>query len=203
MTALHGIYAIVDPERSPDPLAFAGALLAAGIRLLQYRDKRGADRDMVVALHARCAPLGAKLIVNDDLDAALFADGVHLGQEDLQRTPIARARKILGARIIGVSAATPELAHTAQEEGADYLGAGPYRATRSKVTAREPLGPAGLRAIVQSVTIPVAAIGGIELGDVGDVRSTGAAMVAVISALSDVADPKAAAQALIARWEAR
>jgi thiamine-phosphate pyrophosphorylase len=198
--SLAGIYAILDPEQTPALDAFAEALLAGGIRLLQLRDKRGTAPDAVARLHATCRSAGATLLINDDLAAAALADGVHLGQEDLRRHPFEEIARRMRGKIVGISAATPASALAAYGGGAHYLGAGPFGATTSKADARAPIGADGVRRIVASTPLPVAAIGGITLNDLPAVAASGARMAAVLSWLARAADPSAAAAVLVARW---
>ncbi len=195
-----GIYGIVDADRVAEPVAFCDALLCAGLRVLQYRAKRGIDRGMLRALRARTQAAGASLIVNDDLEAALEADGWHAGQEDLARHDISAIRARLGQRIFGISAGVPAEARAAEAAGADYVGAGPFAATRTKADAGAAIGPGGVRAVVAATRLPVVAIGGIGLQNLAEAAACGAAMAAVISALATAADPAAAARAMIAAW---
>jgi thiamine-phosphate diphosphorylase len=84
----------------------------------------------------------------------------------------------------------------------DYIGAGSVYATRSKRDAGEPIGVQRLRALVSESAVPVAAIGGITAASISEIRASGAAMAAVISAVADASDPKAAACALVEAWNA-
>ncbi len=199
--ALAGIYAIVDDASVERPVAFLEAILAGGIRLVQYRAKRGIDGDVLRAMLDRTRAAGAVLIVNDDLDAATLADGWHAGQEDLATSDLARARARLHGRIVGISCGTPEEAREAERCGADYIGVGPFAATGSKADAGEAIGAPGLRSVVAATRLPAAAIGGIDLAALPAVAATGAAMAAVISALARARDIRAAAIELVAGWE--
>ena len=201
-TALAGIYAIIDADLSRDPEAFLAAILRGGIRLVQYRAKAGTDRALVRALHRRTAAAEALLIVNDDPVAALEADGLHVGQEDLAvLEPGLRER--LGARILGISCGSPEEAPEARALGANYLGVGPFAATLSKADAGPAIGSAGVTRVVQAAgEIPVAAIGGIGLAELDEVASTGASMAAVLSALLIGDRPEETARRMVERWEA-
>jgi thiamine-phosphate pyrophosphorylase len=198
---LTGIYAIIDADSAP-PLALAGAVLGAGVQLVQYRAKKGADRQLVRALHALTQAHDAILLVNDDLEAALEADGLHAGQEDLARLGAQRVRAKLAGKLLGVSCATSSEARAAAALGADYLGVGAFKATASKSDAGEAIGAEGVGAVARATTLPVAAIGGIELGDLERVVASGAKMAAVISAIARGPDPAANARALVLRWEA-
>ena len=163
----------------------AHAAMKAGVRWIQLRDK---SRDRMslyrTALHLRniTREYGAMLIVNDyvDIAAAVDADGVHLGQDDL---PIDIARKVIGPnRIIGKSTHSKDEALGAQEEGADYIGFGPIFTTTTK-DAGAPQGTDPLSEISKSVNIPVVAIGGISTDRVDDVICAGAGAVAIASGI--------------------
>ncbi len=202
---LRGIYAIVEPDRHPGALrSYVGALLAGGIRLFQVRAKPGPDP---AALQTVCAAVHAEggiVLVNDDPDGALAADGIHLGQEDLAALDPAALRSRLGGRIIGLSCGTPAEARAVPAVlRPDYLGVGPIFTTASKADAGGPIGVSGVRAVALATALPVAAIGGIGRADLGRVRESGAVMAAMISSLAGAADPAAEARACIAAWNAR
>lgn len=196
--ALHGIYAIVDA------LAAADAALRGGIRLLQYRSKRGVDADALRAMRERTRACGALLIANDSWEVAIAydCDGVHLGPDDDGFADVSRVRAALGReRIVGLSCGTADEARAAQRDGADYVGIGPVFATASKSDAGAPIGIAGLREVAAAMSLPAAAIGGVSLENVAQVRASGVAMAAVISALQ-VPDAVSAARALARAWAA-
>jgi thiamine-phosphate pyrophosphorylase len=173
--------------------------IAAGVRFFQYRSKNGSRRDIYeTSLHlastARAA--GALFIVNDhaDIAAAVGADGVHLGQDDL---PIEYARKLLGReKFVGISTHSLEQAADAERAGADYIGFGPIFTTKTKDagTAR---GCDGITVLKQAVRIPVIAIGGITHANVKNVISAGADGAAVISAVLSAPDIGQAAGKLL------
>jgi len=195
-----GIYAIVDASLTSRPDDLLRRLLEGGIKLVQYRSKVGVDRSLVRALHAQTVRAGALLVVNDDLEAALDADGVHLGQEDIAGRELAALRARLEGRLLGISCGSAAEVRDAALGGADYAGVGPFAVTTTKPDAGPALGEPGVRAIVAAASMPVAAIGGIGLDDLPAVARTGAAMAAVASALSRAADPAATARAFITRW---
>mgnify|MGYP003860481941 CR=1 FL=1 len=190
-----GLYVItgVDPERERGHLDVARAALEGGADALQLRDKGLGGRGMLRLAQELRGMIGRSgrpclFTVNDRVDVALAAeaDGVHLGQEDL---PAAAARRLIGEEmILGVSASTVEEAMRAQEEGADYLGVGPVFATPSKADAGAPIGIGGLRAIVDTVDLPVVAIGGIDEEKAIRVLEAGASGIAVISAVTAAPD---------------
>jgi thiamine-phosphate diphosphorylase len=205
--ALAGIYAIVDAAATADPERLVAAVLAGGVRLVQYRAKDGVDPAVVRALHARTQRANALLVVNDDLEAAVAADGVHVGQEDLadaqaRGVSAVAVRAMFAGKLLGVSCGLPTEAMHAQAIGADYIGTGPFNATRSKGDAGAAIGEAGLRAVCAATALPVAAIGGITRADLAAVARAGARMAAVLSAIAYAPDPFVETQALVAAWEA-
>lgn len=198
-----GVYAILDAGRMPpdDLPAAAATMAAAGIRVFQVRAKAlpgGALLRLVEAVRAALGP-DPVLLVNDRVDVAALApcDGVHLGDGDL---PVADARRLLApGAIVGFSTHAPD--ETAAAHGADYVGFGPVFVTASKATGRPTLGPDGLRRACAGATVPVVAIGGIGIPQVGAMRRAGASGVAMIAALlvpGRVAETAAAAVAAFA-----
>jgi thiamine-phosphate pyrophosphorylase len=192
-----GLYAIT-PE-----CADTGALLLrvqqaleGGARLVQYRNKKGdaaLRHEQASELLALCRRFRVPLIVNDDLRLADLtgADGVHLGKDD---GGVRQARLILGPeKIIGVSCYNDlQLALEAQSQGADYAAFGSFFASPTKPGAVvAPL--ALLREAKQRLRIPLVAIGGISADNAGALIEAGADAVAVISALFDSDDIRAAA----------
>ncbi len=151
-------------------------------------------------MRARTQHVGAVLIVNDDFDAALEADGWHAGQDDLAGRDLARDRAKLGDRLFGVSCGIASEAIAAVGFGADYVGTGPFAGTASKEDAGAPIGAAGIAAVVAVIHKPVVAIGGIGLDDLAAVRSSGAAMAAVIAAIAHAPNPEQRTRELVARW---
>ena len=167
--------------------------LRAGARAVQLRDKSAPARALLEEarqLRHLTRRWNALLFVNDRLDVALAAgaDGVHVGPHDL---PVAGIRTVAPQGfLIGRSAADPLLARQAEEDGADYIGAGPVFPTGTKTDAGEVLGVEGLARIASSVNIPVVGIGGITPPGAREIaRSTDAAGVAVVSAVMAAPDP--------------
>lgn len=160
------------------------AVLRAGIRVIQYRDKDRTRREIyyeALRLREITRSFDAFLIINDHADIALAvdADGLHLGQEDL---PLKEARRIVGRKIIGISTHSLEQAQEAEAGGADYIGFGPIFHTSTK-DAGLPQGLDNLRTIKQNVTIPVVAIGGINADNIISVIHSGADAAAVATAI--------------------
>ncbi len=199
---LRGIYVIVNEDaRAP---ALARAVLECGVKVLQYRAKGGINLGHIQLLRQYTLAHEALLIVDDNWRAALAynCDGVHLGPDDEGFAAIATVREAFGDRLIGLSCGTVDEVRFANAEDVDYVGVGAVYATASKADAGAPIGIEGLRAVAAESWNPVAAIGGIGLAQLAEVRATGVAMAAVISAVTDASDPKAAAQALVEQWRA-
>ena len=173
--------------------------LEGGADTIQLRQKTGSTREMIeVAQQMKrlCAESGVLFVVNDRVDVALAsgADGVHLGQDDF---PIPLARKLLGEEsIIGGSAGTLEEARKCLSDGADYVGFGPVYPTASKEDAGPASGLGLLRKVVETVPLPVIAIGGVDEENTQDVMEAGAHGIAVISAVCCQENPKQATRAL-------
>jgi len=191
------VYFITDSNFGWTHEQLAEMALKAGVRVIQFREKKMSTKQMfeiAKKLRKLTEDYDAILIINDHVDLALAvgADGVHVGQEDLP----AEAVKEIFDGIVGVSAHTVEEAKKA-ERYADYLGAGPVFATKTKKDAKEPIGIEGLRKIVQAVDIPVVAIGSINRDNVLEVLKTGVAGVAVISAIAGAENPEEEAKKLL------
>ncbi len=183
------------------------AAVSGGVTLVQLREKTRTDAQIVElarALKNLLGPLDVPLIVNDRVEVAQAAgaDGVHLGQDDLDA---ARARAILGLdKLIGVSAGTAVEAARVDKASADYVGIGSVYATPTKPDAGAPIGVAGLGALAAALApLPAVAIGGIGAGNAAEVMASGAADgIAVVSAICGAEDPEAAARALRREIEA-
>lgn len=173
--------------------------IAGGVTCVQLREKNCSTRQFVeegFALQKILTPLHIPLIVNDRLDVAMAigADGVHLGQDDME---ISHARRILGPEcIIGISVESLADAREATAAGANYLGVSPVFATATKTDAALPLGLDGLIAIRKAVDLPLVAIGGLKNDNCGSVMAAGADGLAVVSALMSAPSPRQAAREL-------
>ena len=187
------IYALTDSRLSLGrPVAVvAQALLDAGVRILQYREKHlkaGAMLEECRVLRKLTARAGACFIVNDHIDIAMLvgADGVHIGQEDL---PVPEVRRLVGKdMIIGLSTHSPEQAAAAVKAGADYIGVGPIFATQTKEDVVAPVGYGYLDWVAQNMEIPFVAIGGIKEHNIGEVAAHGARCCALVSELVGARD---------------
>ena len=176
--------------------------LDADVKFFQYRSKNG-TRKSIYETSLMLAPIARKekacFIVNDhsDIAAAVDADGVHLGQDDL---PIEFARKLLGRdKLIGISTHSLEQARAAEAAGADYIGFGPIFKTSTK-DAGQTQGIQNLTIIKNSVAIPVIAIGGINQANVQFIAQAGADGAAVISVVLAAPDIRFAADQLVNIW---
>lgn len=173
--------------------------IKGGATVIQLREKEFAARRLVEVgreIRKITREHNVTFIVNDraDVAAAVDADGVHLGQDDL---PVSAARKILGpGKLIGVSTHSVEQALQAEKDGADYIGVGPVFETSSKDAVCAPVGLELVREVSRLVSIPKVAIGGIKLNNVPDVMSAGADGVAVITAVVAAPDVEKAAREL-------
>ena len=201
-----GLYVITDDTLIPgrSHLDVARAAVAGGAAVVQLRDKQRETGELVAIareIAAICRRGGALFIVNDRVDVALAAgaDGVHLGVDDM---PVADARRILGAGLIGYSPETLEQAAQAAPDGADYLGVGDLFGTTSKSDAGRALGLEHLARVREACSLPIVGIGGITLPRVAAVLDGGAVGVAVLSAVVK-ADDMAAATRELAREVAR
>lgn len=174
------------------------AAIKGGATMIQLREKElGREELLKEALKLRriTGEYGIPLIINDHVDIALEcgADGVHVGQEDME---VSRARAALGPdKILGVTAKTVEQARAAQEGGADYLGSGAVFGSATKPDAK-PMTRETLKAICRSVDIPVAAIGGINKDNIEELFGTGIAGVASVSGIFGEPDIRQAAEEL-------
>ena len=175
--------------------------MAAGVKLVQMREKNLGDRELLELARAyrdATREAGALFIVDDRVDIALAAqaDGVHLGQTDM---PIADARRIAPYLLLGSSSHCLEEALAAQEAGADYVNIGPIFATQTKTVSSGAVGPQLISEIVPHLHIPFTCMGGIKLENIDKVLEQGARTVAVVTAVTAAADQRAAAQALRTR----
>ncbi len=190
---LHGIYPILN--EGARTLELARAVLDAGVRIVQYRAKNGIRSECVRALRGLTRERDALLILNDDWRAALAydCDGVHLGPDDDGFAAVAAVRNATQECLIGLSCGTASEVRDAGDGDVDYLGIGPVFETASKSDAGPPLGIDGLRSLASQTLLPVAAIGGITVARLDEIRRSGVAMAAVISAVTET-------QRLVSRW---
>jgi thiamine-phosphate pyrophosphorylase len=181
----------------------AAEAIAGGVDAIQLRDKTASDDELVAGLRALrplCDRTGTLLLLNDrpDLAAAGGADGVHVGQDDVS---VAEARAIVGDdRLIGLSTHSPVQVDAAVDAGVDHIGVGPINATPTK----QGVAGVGVDLVRHAATgpLPFVAIGGIDRSNVAAPLRAGARRVAVVRAIVDAADPRAAAHELRAAVDA-
>jgi len=201
---LSGLYIILDPSICPvrsliNVLTHAAE---AGASIFQYRNKTASMKEAyaeALALRQTAAKAGVLFIINDrcDLTLAVDADGVHLGQGDLSPDS---ARKLLGPRkVIGISTHTPDQVRLATVAEPNYIGFGPIFKPGSKQDHDPVVGLEGLRAIRTLTSLPVFAIGGIQINQVRSIMDAGADGVAVISAVLEASDTRATVREFLAQ----
>ncbi|ABB33153.1 thiamine-phosphate pyrophosphorylase [Geobacter metallireducens RCH3] len=200
------LYLITDRRQTTgrDLPAVVEEALAGGVRAVQLREKDLSSRELLElarVMRELTGRYGAKLIINDRVDIALAtdADGVHLGEASI---PADAARRILGAhRLIGVSCHNREGALAAEKSGADFITFGPVYPTPSKAAYGAPVGVERLAEAAALLTIPVFALGGIKGDNIPEVLATGAAGVALISAVIAAVNPNEEARAILTLLE--
>ncbi|MND26537.1 Thiamine-phosphate synthase [compost metagenome] len=191
------LYLVLDPDlcRAIGMVETARLAVLGGATMVQLRDKQATTAEMIATgqqLKAALSGSGVSLIVNDDVEAALAigADGIHVGQEDMNATEV---RKRVGDRLIlGLSVETEDLARRVDPAVVDYVGVGPVFATGTKPDHKQPVGFEGLARIVAASPIPAVAIGGVKVQHVEEIFRAGATGLAVVSAICGSPDPQAA-----------
>jgi thiamine-phosphate diphosphorylase len=180
---------------SGDHLGIAREACRGGARIVQYREKEApaAQRlETARRICGVCRESGTFFIVNDQLDIALLsgADGVHLGKEDI---PIGEARSLLPpGTVVGISCSSLDEALEAERRGADYLGVGAIFATPTK-EHYPVVGLDGLRRIAAEISLPLVAIGGVNLGNAAEVKAAGAKYAAMVREFRDETAARVAA----------
>lgn len=193
LIVLPRLYAILDPAQSGGRSCaeVAEALLAAGVRLIQLRDKQAPSGELYITAQRVGEAMrraGATFIVNDraDVARAIDADGVHLGQDDL---PVNAARALLGSdKLIGYSTHILDQVREGDHSSADYIAFGPIFPTVSKQNPDAVVGLEGLREARKATCKPLVAIGGITLANARAVIEAGADSLAVIRGLVGAPD---------------
>ncbi|MCW2543103.1 MAG: thiE [Frankiales bacterium] len=190
------------PDR-PDLAAFLDAVLAGGVDVVQLREKgieAARELQLLEVVREAAERHGALWSVNDRADVARAsgADVLHLGQDDL---PVRFARDLLDPDVL-IGRSTHDVAQVeaaAVQEGVDYFCVGPTWPTPTKPGRHAPGLALTRHAASLGTDRPWFAIGGIDLGNLGQVLEAGATRVVVVRALTEAADPRAAAEALKAR----
>ncbi len=194
------LYLVTD--KSDDVEKFLNTIeeaIKGGVSVVQIREKTAETLDFYnLALQVKeiTTKYNVPLIINDRVDVALAidADGVHVGQSDM---PCDVTRKLIGEdKILGVSAATIEEAKKAEKDGADYIGTGAVFPTKTKDDAPK-ITKKDLKDVVDSINIPVVAIGGITPDNAHELKDTGIAGLSVVSAIMSAENPKKASEELL------
>ena len=173
--------------------------IKGGVSVVQIREKTAETLDFYnLALKVKeiTSKYNVPLIINDRVDVALAidAEGIHVGQSDM---PCDVTRKLVGPdKIVGVSAATIEEAKKAEKDGADYIGTGAVFPTATKDDAPK-ITKKDLKEIVDSINIPVVAIGGITIENASELIDTGISGLSVVSAIMSSDDPKKSSEKLL------
>lgn len=182
------LYAVTDRAWLNKGQTLAAAVeeaIKGGATFVQLREKNlgfGKMRGLALEIKAVCKKYNVPFVIDDDVAMAkeVDADGVHVGQSDME---VKTARAMLGRdKIIGVSASTVEDALAAERRGADYIGVGAVFPTGTKADA-EPVEREEVKKITGAVTIPVVAIGGINVRNVGMLKGLALDGIAVVSAI--------------------
>jgi thiamine-phosphate pyrophosphorylase len=183
----------------------AEKLAAAGVRLLQYRNKQASARELFESskrLSSLLLPQGVTFVVNDraDVAAAAEASGVHVGQEDLGAEA---ARSVVGAgKLLGISTHNLDQFRDAAATSADYVAVGPVFSTLTKANPDPVVGIELIRRVRRLTDKPIVAIGGITLERAAEVIQAGADSVAVVSDILRAPDPGLRARQYIELLEA-
>jgi thiamine-phosphate pyrophosphorylase len=178
-------------SRGRGNLEVVRAMLDAGVKLVQYREKEkksGVMLEECLEIRRMTRQAGAAFIVNDHIDLALMvgADGVHIGQEDF---PVQAVRRLVGEEMaIGLSTHAPQEALAAVQSGADYIGVGPIFRTFTKEDVVDPVGFEYLEYVAGSLDVPFVAIGGIKEHNVAEVVRRGARCVAMVTEIVEAED---------------
>ena len=174
--------------------------LDGGVKAIQLREKDLSGRDLFSLAersHKLCQAYNAALFINDRVDVAMAVDaaGVQLGQTSL---PVVTTRALLGPqKIIGVSTHSLQEAKEAEQNGADFVLFGPVYFTASKAAYGAPQGLPALKTIVDNISLPVYAIGGIKPENIESTKKLGVRGVALISAIVSAESPKEAAAKML------
>jgi thiamine-phosphate pyrophosphorylase len=175
-----------------------------GVTVVQLREKEADTRDFVELARSLKSSLGRKnvpLFINDRIDVAQAcrADGVHVGQSDMD---VEDVRGILGSEaLVGLSVETAVQADAARNLDIDYIGVGPVFPTSTKLDAGPALGLEGFQNIRQIYGKTTIAIGAIAAHNAADIAAAGADGIAVVSAICSADSPQQSAEELLLRFK--
>lgn len=185
-TDLYGLTAR-EFSRGRSNVEMVRAMIDGGIRLIQYREKDLTPKEKLKecdTIRHLTREAGVTFIVNDHPDLALLveADGIHLGQDDLD--PV-RVRRLVGPEpIIGLSTHSPQQGRAALTQQVDYIGVGPIFPTFTKKDVCPPVGLEYLDYAVENIPLPFVAIGGIKEHNLRQVLQRGAKLVALVTEIT-------------------
>ena len=196
----YSVYLVTDRRNKTDEefLNIIEEAIKGGTTIVQLREKTASTKefyDLALKVKEITSRYGVPLLINDRIDIALAvgSEGVHIGQDDM---PADIAREIIGEdKILGVSASTVEEAKKAEIDSADYIGSGAVFPTSTKDDA-DSVSKEELKEIVDSIDIPVVAIGGITIENAHTLKASGIAGFSVVSAIMSAEDPKEASEKL-------
>jgi len=200
----YSLYLVTDRTKKTDKefLTIIEEAILGGVTMIQLREKNvptGEFYRIAKNLKELTSKYNVPLIINDRLDIALAidSDGVHVGQNDM---PADIVRRIIGKeKILGVSATTPKEAKKAEEDGADYIGSGAIFPTQTKDA--DCISMKHLKKIVDSVNIPIIAIGGLAEDNINYLANTNIGGISMVSAIMDSKNPKKVAENLKREFE--
>ncbi len=195
-------YLVLDPELCAEfgMVETARAAAAGGVRTVQLRHKTATTEELIQigrVLHDVLDPVGARLVVNDDVAAAvaLGADALHVGQGDMCPK---KARSAIGPNmVLGLSVECEAHMRAVDPTVVDYVGISPVFATGTKPDHAAPVGMDGLARLVALSPVPAVGIGGLTVSHAAEVLAAGAAGLAVVSAICGQPDPEQAARDLV------
>lgn len=148
---------------------FVSSCEALHVEIIQYRDKKGDSQRKKENLKEIKSLCDITLLVNDDVDLVEFCDGLHVGQEDLEKLSISKKEAVLkirekiGKKVLGISTHNKEEILEANTLDVDYVGLGAYRTTSTKVDAT--VLKESLSSLARLSSKPVGAIGGVRVDD--------------------------------------
>ncbi|MBK16621.1 MAG: thiamine phosphate synthase [Prochlorococcus sp. SP3034] len=186
-------------NQTPNLIKVIESVLKGGVKIIQHRFKDGKDSKNLqeaIKIKRLCDNYKALFIINDRIDIALAcdADGIHLGQDDID---IKSARKILGfSKIIGISANKSSEIKSAIKNGCDYLGIGPVFETATK-RGKKPLGLDKIKKLSDNLSIPFFVIGGINKTNLHALKKFGLKKIAMVSEIANAENPEETAIMLI------
>lgn len=190
----YSVYLVTDRRDKTDEefLNIIEEAIKGGTTIVQLREKTASTKefyDLALRVKEITSRYGVPLLINDRIDIALAVDseGVHIGQDDM---PADIAREIIGEdKILGISASTVEEAKKAEKDSADYIGSGAVFPTATKDDA-DSVSKDELKEIVDSIDIPIVAIGGITVENASTLKDSGIDGFSVVSAIMSADDPR-------------